>query len=84
MTQDEAILKAAGKLPQTFTLNQLVVAAFQEAPELFALEGFPKLVNNNKVLSRLMGKEGLVRTGKLQKVKTGVYKVPIRSKMAKW
>ncbi len=81
MTKVEVLLSVAAKLSQPFTINQLVVAAFKENPALFALRGFEKYLDNNKVLSVLSGHGGMLKKGLLEKVRPGVYKLPLRSIM---
>jgi hypothetical protein len=81
MTKVEVLLSVAAKLPQPFTVNDLAVAAFKQSPTLFALRGFPKYLDNNKVLSVLSGQGGMLKKGLLEKVRPGVYKLPIRSIM---
>lgn len=60
----QVILDAARALPQPFTLEQLVMAAWQAAPELFGLQGYPH-PDSARVRCCLYAKKGPFKRGVL-------------------
>jgi hypothetical protein len=74
-SQVAKIMRAARSLPQPFTKNALVVAAYREAPALFGLKGFPQYPDSNLVFSYLYGKDGLVSKAMIERVGAGVFRV---------
>ncbi len=75
VTRNDIILMVANKLKQPFTEEDLVLAVWQTDKTRFGLRGFEQQYpNNNLVKCCLMGKDGLIATGEIIKVKTGVYR----------
>jgi hypothetical protein len=72
----DIIMFAAKKLPQPFSVEDLVVEAWKLDKEKIGLDGFKQFYpNNNKILSALMGKKGLYNGGKLVKLGKGMLQI---------
>jgi hypothetical protein len=69
------IMRVARLLVQPFRKNDLVIGCFRRYPEPFALKGFPEYPDSNLVLCYLYGRRGLVSSGLIERVGTGVYRV---------
>lgn len=71
------IIRAVERLTRydksVFTAEEIVVAAWQNYPEIFCLKGFPKHPDSNRVLACLMGRTGLVSLGYLRRVGPRLY-----------
>jgi len=68
------LLKAASELPEIFSAEELVVAAWLKDKDSLGLKGYEALYpNSNKIFSTLMGKNGLERRGYLKKVGPKLY-----------
>jgi len=73
MTTRECLLLAAASLPESFTAEDLTVAAWQQYGWQFALKGHRDHPDHHRVLSALCGKKGLVGSGDFQRVVGGRY-----------
>lgn len=69
-------LESEQKKPAPITANELVVAAWQDSPEQFGLEGFlNQFPDSNRALAAIMGERGLVRRGWIDKVGQKQYRL---------
>ena len=76
LTVPQHLLKAAAGLPEPFTANDLVVAAWRAHPERFGLKGYAdQHPDSNTVLAPLMGRRGLVSKGHLDHVGPKLYRL---------
>src|SRR5215470_15649279 len=69
------LLRVARTIPQPFTLNDISVAVWQACPEFFGMKGYP-YPDNHKVHYILYGDRGLIAKGLLQRVQTGLFRIP--------
>jgi hypothetical protein len=69
------LLRVARTIPQPFTLNDISVAVWKACPEFFAMKGYP-YPDNHKVHSILYGDRGLIARGLLERVSTGLFRIP--------
>jgi len=70
----ELVRWAASQLPAQFTAEDLAVACWQRWPALFGILGFEHYPDNNRVLSYVWGRRGLVACGWLERVGPGRYR----------
>jgi hypothetical protein len=61
----EYVLEAARLLRQPFSLSELVVLCWQQAPALFSLDGYEEYPDPQPVRCVLYGRRGLVARGEL-------------------
>jgi hypothetical protein len=71
----QTLLRVAHALPQPFTLNDVSVAVWRACPEFFGMRGYP-YPDNHKVHYILYGDRGLIAKGLIQRVQTGLFRVP--------
>lgn len=77
------LLRAAGRLPQPFCLERLVVAAWQLDQQRFGLRGFEALYpDSNIVIANVAGKRGLVARRDLVKLGPKLYSLPFPTECA--
>jgi hypothetical protein len=69
------LLRVARTIPQPFTLNDISVAVWRACPEFFGMKGYP-YPDNHKVHYILYGDRGLIARGLIQRVRTGIFRVP--------
>lgn len=79
LSLDEQVLLAAADLEANghspFTAEDMVVAAWKNFPDSFALEGYPQYPDSNRVYTKLMGRRGLAGRGWLVKVSQKRYQL---------
>ena len=79
LSLEEEVLIAGANLDKNgqtiFTAEDLAIAAWKRFPDSFAMEGYPKYPDSNRVYTKLMGKKGLVGRGWLVKVGEKRYQV---------
>jgi hypothetical protein len=83
LSRAEKLLIAAGRLTEEgrtdFSTEDLVVSAFEQFPDDFALRGYPKYPDSNPILTQVMGKQAsMIVKGWLEK--TGAKKYRLTSK----
>ena len=69
------ILEAAATLPDTFSREDLAVAAWRLYPERFGLQGYPDLPNCQQVYCKLYGLSGLIGRGLIEPVEGSMFRM---------
>lgn len=69
------LLQVARSVPQPFTLNDISVAVWRACPDFFGMKGYP-YPDNHKVHYILYGDRGLIAKGAIQRVSTGLFRLP--------
>src|ERR1700722_17891851 len=78
----ERLLLSALKLEKVFTAEQLVIISWQCYQKEFGLRGFEGLhPDSNRILSTLMGKQGLVSIGWFESLGSKRYRVAERGNL---
>jgi hypothetical protein len=70
------VMRVARSLPQPFTLNDLSVGCHRADPRAFGMKGYEQHPDNHRVHWILYGERGLIKKGLIQRVKTGLFRVP--------
>jgi hypothetical protein len=63
MSLHKTLLEAAKSLPETFTPEDLTVAAHRLCQATLALAGYPELPNHHRTTVAIYGKKGLIARG---------------------
>ena len=72
MSDDQhMLLRVARNIPEPFSLNQLVVTAWEAHPDIFGMPDYP-YPDKHKVHELVYGKGGMISSRSLRKTATGL------------